>query len=203
MNQNNKVLSFDYDEELNVITQVFEIYNIDYAPYKLKTEFDLTGKVDKLTINNWFSGRGIPMHRDNLKELMKQFNINTAKELINKHFALSLSDQYWVKPDDLTISWDEINYFDNDYNAIEFTNATFGENAANSITKFINVSLDKFKSPNNTTDGQLKKVWFKLLDKNHLYKASGTLFNLEPINEILASKLCEILFALFLILVEV
>ena len=193
MNQNIKVLEFNFDEELNIITEILNIYNIDYAPYKLKCDYESNGKLEK-SINNWYSGRGIPVYRDNLKEIMEQFNIDTTKELINKHFALSLSDQYWVKPSDLTIQWEEINYFDNTYNAVAFANATFGENATSSIKNiFNNSSLDKFKTPNNTTDGQLKKVWLKVNGKNYLYKASGTLYNFEPINEVLASKICEIL----------
>ena len=193
MNQNIKVLDFGFDEELNIITEVFNIYNIDYAPYKLKTEFDVNNTVDRLTINNWFNGRGIPMHRDNVKELMEQFNIDTPKELINKHFALSLSDQYWVKPFDSQIEWKDINYFDNDYDVINFTNATFGEDASSSIGSISTISSNKFQTPNNTTDGQLKKVWIKANKKNFLYKASGTLYNFEPINEVLASRICEIL----------
>lgn len=193
MNQNTQVLDFGFDEELNIITEIFEIYNIDYAPYKIKSEYSLNSNIDRLTINAWFSGRGIPVHRDNIKEIAEQFNINTTKELINKHFALSLSDQYWVKPADLQVEWEEINYFDNNYDAIHFTNATFGENAANSIKGLTNETSDKFKTPNNTTDGQLRKVWIKIDNKNYLFKASGSLYNFEPINEVLASRICKIL----------
>ena len=188
MNQNTQVLDFNYDEELNIITEVLNIYNIDFAPYRLKYEYDKNKNIDRIIINNWYSGRGIPVHRDNVKEIEEQFNIDTTKELINKHYALSLSDQYWVKPFEMQVKWEDINYFDNSYDAINFTNATFGENAASSIKGIVNVSSDKFKTPNNTTDGQLKKVWLKIKNKNYLYKASGTLYNFEPINEVIASK---------------
>jgi len=193
MNQNTQVLDFNYDEELNIITEVLNIYNIDFAPYRLKYEYDKNKNIDRIIINNWYSGRGIPVHRDNVKEIEEQFNIDTTKELINKHYALSLSDQYWVKPFEMQVKWEDINYFDNSYDAINFTNATFGENAASSIKGIVNVSSDKFKTPNNTTDGQLKKVWLKIKNKNYLYKASGTLYNFEPINEVIASKICKIL----------
>lgn len=193
MNQNIPVLDFNFDEELNIITEIFDIYNIDYAPYKIKCDYEETNTIDRLTINNWYTGRGIPLNRDNVKDIIEQFNIDTVKELINKHFALSLSDQYWVKPVDMPIKWEDINYFDNNYDAISFANATFGENATSSIKGILNISSDKFKTPNNTTDGQLKKVWIKINGENRLYKASGSLYNFEPINEVLASKICEIL----------
>lgn len=193
MNQNTRVLDFGFDEELNIITEIFDIYNIDYAPYKIKNEYNINSNIDRLTINSWFSGRGIPMHRDNINEVIEQFNISTAKELINKHFALGLSDQYWVKPIDLQVEWEDINYFDNNYDAINFTNATFGENAANSIKGLNNETSDKFKTPNNTTDGQLRKVWLKIDNKNYLLKGAGSLYDFEPINEVLASRICRIL----------
>lgn len=88
MNQNTKVLDFGFDEELNIITEIFDIYNIDYAPYKIKNEFKLNTNIDRLTINSWFSGRGIPMHRDNINEVTELFNISTAKELISTFINL-------------------------------------------------------------------------------------------------------------------
>ncbi|MDO5556473.1 MAG: hypothetical protein Q4G09_07810 [Clostridia bacterium] len=193
LNQNIEVLDFGFDEELNIITEIYNIYNIDYAPYKLKCDYEQTSSIDRVLMNHWFSGRGIPVHRDNSKEIIEQFNIDSTKELINKHFALSLSDQYWIKPYDLPIKWEDINYFDNTYDAINFANATFGENASSSIKGLTNETSDKFKTPNNTTDGQLKKVWLKVNNKNCLFKASGSLYNFEPINEVIASKICKIL----------
>lgn len=74
-----------------------------------------------------------------------------------------------------------------------FANATFGVDCTSSINGISNLTSNKFKTPNNTTDGQLKKVWLKINGENYLYKASGSLYNFEPINEVLASRICEIL----------
>ena len=48
MNQNKAVLTFGFDEELNIITDIYEIFNIEYAPYKIKCEYIR----NKNTMNN-------------------------------------------------------------------------------------------------------------------------------------------------------
>ncbi len=193
MNQNKAVLTFGFDEELNIITDIYEIFNIEYAPYKIKCEYIRNKNIDRVSFNHWFTGRGIPTYRDDSKEILEQFDLESTKDLINKHFALSLSDQYWIKPFSSPTQWEDINYFVNDYNSIEFANATFGENASSSIVGINLSSCSKFQTPNNTTDGQLKKVWIRINNKNCLLKASGSIHNFEPINEVISSKICEIL----------
>ncbi len=97
MNQNTKILDFEFDNDLNIITKIYEIYNLNYAPLNIKNI-----EKSKLLIefNNWFNERGIPVYRDNAKEITEAFEINNVKELINKDYALSVSDQYWFKPED-------------------------------------------------------------------------------------------------------
>lgn len=87
--------------------------------------------------------------------------------------------------------WKNINYFDRSYDSISFADSTFGSGAG----KCLNQTSQNFsdKTPNNTSNGQLKKVWIKKDNENYLYKGAGTIHNFEPINEVLASKICEIL----------
>ena len=54
-------------------------------------------------------------------------------------------------------------------------------------------SKSKYTTPNNTLGGQLKKAWIKVNNENYLLKGSGTLYAFEPINEVIASKICEII----------
>ncbi len=188
MNQNTKVLKFEYDNELNVITNILENYNIKYAPLNIKNIEEVKRRIE---LNNWFNDRGIPIYRDNVKEIIEAFGINNIKELINKDYGLSVSDQYWFKPEDENIKWGEINYFQKDYGSINFTNATYGSGASKYLKQTIKNKPDK--TPNNTSNGQLKKVWIKKDNENYLYKGAGTIHNFEPINEVLASLICEIL----------
>lgn len=188
MNQNTEVLKFEFDKDLNVIAGIDEIYNLDYAPLNIKNIIEEKRTIE---LNNWFNERGIPVYRDNAKEILEIFNINSVKELINRDYALSVSDQYWFKPENENIKWENINYFDRNYDSISFADSTFGSGAGKSLNQTSQNGSDK--TPNNTSNGQLKKVWIKKDNENYLYKGAGTIHNFEPINEVLASKICDIL----------
>ena len=40
MNQNNEVLKFEFDKNLNVITKIIEVYDINFAPFNIKNISD-------------------------------------------------------------------------------------------------------------------------------------------------------------------
>lgn len=126
MNQNKQVLKFKYDKDLNVITEVEEIYNLQYASLNIKNTLK-----EKMVIelNNWFNDRGIPLYRDNIKDIIQAFDVSNAKELINRDYALSLSDQYWFCPESPNVQWEQVNYFQNDYDSFKFADATYGSGA--------------------------------------------------------------------------
>lgn len=188
MNQNTEILKFEFDKDLNIILKIEQIYNLEYAPLNIANS---SKEKMLLELNNWFNDRGIPVYRDNAKEILETFDINNMKDLINRDYALSVSDQYWFKPENSDIEWKNINYFDQNYDSLSFVEATYGSGAGISLNQ--SNEKDSDKTPNNTSNGQLKKVWIKNSGTNYLYKGSGTIHNFEPINEVLASKICKIL----------
>ncbi len=181
MNKNTKVLSADYQSSLGVFTDIYDIYNIDFAPVILKNVYNKEKDL-KVILSNWFKGRGIPLWRDDLDLLLSKLNISAPAELLDKAFGLSLSDQYWIKPYDSKIEYKDINFFEHDFNDAEFTDATFS-NSAETSTK---ISLI---SPNNTTDGRLKKTWIIEDGKRYLLKGSYKNEVLQPFNEVLSSMI--------------
>jgi len=188
MNQKKEVLKFEFDSDLNVITNINEIYDLNYAPLNIKNIIEEKRLIE---LNNWFNERGIPVFRDNAKEILQAFGVNSVKELTTKDYALSLSDEYWFRPEESNIKWENINYFDKDYDSFSFADATYGSGAGNSLNQTTGNHSER--TPNNTSNGQLKKVWIKSNGENYLYKGTGTIHNFEPINEVLASKICNIL----------
>ena len=181
MNKNTKVLSADYQPSLGVFTDIYDIYNIDFAPVILKNVYNKEKDL-KIILSNWFKGRGIPLWRDDLDLLLSKLNISAPAELLDKAFGLSLSDQYWIKPYDSKIEYKDINFFEHDFNDAEFTDATFS-NSTETSTK---ISLI---SPNNTTDGRLKKTWIIEDGKRYLLKGGYKNEVLQPFNEVLASMI--------------
>ena len=183
MNKNKKVLVAEYNEPLAVFTKIYEIKNLKFAPVIIEKALN-KNKEDITTLTTWFKGRGIPNWRDDLDLLMLKLGVSTPNELLDKAFGLSLSDQYWIKPYNSQIKYKNINFFDNTFNSAAFTNATF----SNSNKFNTKISLI---SPNNTTDGRLKKTWTIQNGKRYLLKGGYKNEVMQPFNEVLASQICE------------
>lgn len=180
MNKNTEVLVSEYLDNLGVFSKIYEIKNIDYVPLIINKNKEDIIKV----LNDWFKGRGIPLWRDKLDLLLHRLNISTPSELLDKAFGLSLSDQYWLKPYNLDICYDDINFFDNDFEYTEFMEASLSKNSK------IITNDKSLRTPNNTTDGMLKKAW--IIENGTRYLLKGGYKNelLQPFNEVLASEIC-------------
>ena len=188
MNKNNEVLFANYDTATGVFTEIYDVFNIDYAPYILNSFYvkgDINNTIFRTNLSEWFKGRGIPSWRDKLDLLLHRLNVNAPCELLNKAFGLSLSDQYWLKSSNTNIKYEDINFFDNDFDYAEFMEASLSKNSQ--IIK----KISSLKTPNNTTDGMLKKAW--IIENNTRYLLKGGYKNdtLQPFNEFLASEICK------------
>lgn len=180
-NKNTPILRVEYDEHINAIFSVVEILNIDYCPIGLA---DVHGVVNKKLVNTWWRGRSIPASRDQLSNVLHELNIHHTEQLVFKAYGLSLSDQYWICPDALDLSWDSINFFTN-----EFTD-DLGDLLLHSRTDSKNIDLF---TPNNTSDGWLRKKWTIIDGERWLIKAGSTLRPQEPYNEVFASSIHKML----------
>ena len=187
MNKNTEILIVEYNANLSVFDRMYEIINMDYAPLILKYYYDEDNDALMLLrrLSEWFKGRGIPSWRDKLDLLLHRLNISAPNELLDKAFGLSLSDQYWLKPFDLDVCYDDINFFDNDFDYKEFMEASLSKNSK-VITK-----ESSLKTPNNTTDGMLKKAWIIEDGIRYLLKGGYKNEQLQPFNEVLASEICR------------
>lgn len=188
MNKNTEILLAEYNDVSKFFDKIIEVYDINYAPYILKNFYeknDINNISFRANLSDWFKGRGIPSWRDKLDLLMHRLNINVPSELLDKAFGLSLSDQYWLKPYNSNILYDDVNFFDNDFDYSEFMEASLSKNSK-TITR-----ESSLKTPNNTTDGMLKKAW--IIDNGTRYLLKGGYKNeiLQPFNEVLASEICK------------
>ncbi|MCL2754825.1 MAG: hypothetical protein FWD35_03780 [Oscillospiraceae bacterium] len=135
------------------------------------------GKPDLEDINEWWRGRSIPASRQNFQWISQRMgNLCLSKKLQMSAFGLSLSDQYWINPADSPLDWDKINFWGND----------FSEDVGNIL--FDNIPKGKLNlvSPDNTSDGWLKKKWKVINDKRCLIKG-GDGFQQQPLNEVMAT----------------
>ena len=111
MNKNTQVLALEYNEEIDTFTNILEIYSIEYAPLPLFNAHNNKSLSVLRETNDWFKGRGIPSWRKDLSDLLENLGVQSTSELLNKAYGLSLSDQYWIKPENEDIEWEDINFF--------------------------------------------------------------------------------------------
>ena len=183
MNKNKKVFDFVYDEEEHFIVNFERNYpeNEDYAPFGLIK----MNKIDKVEFNKWWKNRQIPASRKGLKEVLHNSNVYDKDNfdlLDAKAYGLSLSDQYWVKGVEEEISWESINFFDNEFSE------DIGKILFNGGKTALNLNLN---TPDMTSNGNYEKRW-KIIDgERYLLKAGSKIYNQEPFNELIATKLYE------------
>ncbi len=187
MNKNASIMLIEYNTTFNGIENIYDIYNIEYAPLSISNA-NKTLEANLLKqINDWFKGRGIPSWRKDLEKLLEKLNVSSKEELLNKSYALSLSDQYWLKEENSNVKWQDINFFTNDFEYEAYLEASL--DSSSSLT----TSKDKaiLHSPNNTTDGMLQKGWIIENGKRILVKGTYTSSREEPFNEWLASQISK------------
>lgn len=176
MNKNRKVLLFSYDEEAHTISKILKTLEAEYAPIGIK---DYKMGVSRKLFNDWWRNRAIPASRSNFREILERLNISTSVELLERCYGLSLSDQYWVMPEKSQIQWKDINFFENSFSE-DIGKILMGGTVSNRIDMC---------SPDNSSDGNLKKKW-KIIDgKRCLIKSGNTFNNQEPFNEVVATAL--------------
>lgn len=144
--------------------------------------------------NEWWRGRRIPASREGVKELLWRLKddafggrlIESLEHLAEKAMGLSLSDQYWIRPEaQALLTWDEVNFFTNE----------FSDDIGNLLVQGV-WNGGSLNSPDNTSDGVLKKRWKIIEGKRMLVKGGSSpvgYIAAQPRREVLAAQIAEVL----------
>lgn len=179
MHKNVSVADIELDEASSAISAINKVYAENHVPIGISVK---KSEIDRAALNEWWKGRAIPASRDGIQTALTELNLSTTQKLLEKCLGLSLSDQYWICPASSGISWSQVNFFDNPFSD-DVGNVLFGKGSGSE-----EISL---MSPDNTSDGWLKKKW-KIIDgKRCLIKGGSGATQQEPYNEVLASRLME------------
>ena len=179
MHKNTAVVDLTIDTTTAVISSVGGAYDIAHTPVGITVN---KGEIDRGTLNKWWTGRAIPASRMGIKTALDSLGIDSTIKLLDKAYGLSLSDHYWIKPKDSPLTWADVNFFDNDFSD-DVGDILFGEQRDSEAVSLI--------SPDNTSDGWLKKKW-KIIDgKRCLLKSGSGAIQQEPYNEVIASIICD------------
>ena len=177
MHKNISVALLELDESTGFIRKIEKLYDEKHLPYGVKVKNKIA---DRAALNDWWVDRSIPASRSGVVRALDVLNLSSTRMLLLRCFGLSLSDQYWIKPDGSDLSWSKINFFENGFSE-DIGDVLLGKTDKNG-------NFD-FSSPDNTSDGCLKKRW-KIVDgKRCLFKSGSNPFMQQPFNEVIASKI--------------
>lgn len=184
MNAHREVASFAYDRVAQRIGSVRPLADAAWAP---PGACGINGEINGINLNGWVARRHIPPARQNLAETLRAAGVANAPELMFASLGLNLSDQYWFRPEEAALSWDEVNYFDNAYQ--ERPASLRAKDGARKDAPQ-GPAGPSHHGPGASTGGQLAKWWERRAGTDYLIKGYGALRH-EPYAELLASHLYE------------
>lgn len=174
MNRTHEVVRVVYDSSRKEFTSIGKDVDAARAPIGLGIE---KGSLPLDGFNAWWRGRGIPQAREGLASLLSELGAELPEELLQRNLGLSLSDQYWIRPEGSGLAWEDVNFFNNDFEKVSLE-----------IGPFVADGSSAAATPDNTSDGNLRKYWACRDGVRMLYKG-GTAYGQEPYNEVVATAL--------------
>ncbi|MBR4060756.1 MAG: HipA domain-containing protein [Lachnospiraceae bacterium] len=179
MHKRVKVADIELDDASGFIKKINTVYAPEHLPIGVSIK---KGVADRASLNDWWTERSIPASRSGIREALELLDITSTKMLLVRCYGLSLSDQYWICPEGTNLTWDNINFFENSFSD-DVGDVLFGAKKKDNAFDF--------SSPDNTSDGNLKKRWKIIAGKRCLVKGGSTPFRQQPFNEVIASKIME------------
>ena len=167
-----------------------EILNADFLPYDLYLEEDDDNDLDTLinNVNNfyhWCASRVLSLDRKYAKELYNSIGVSQVTtdrdraEISLSYHCVSLTDVYWVKQVDETITFSELNLYDHPLNDAIVDISLKGRQMT--VT---NHEL----APDLSTKGCFPKAWIR---ENHGFKLLKDGGEEAVKRELLASEICQ------------
>ena len=179
MHRRVEVAKLELDDETGIIRKIESVMSAEHVPVGVPVK---KGIADRSELNKWWTDRSIPASRSGVREALETLELTDTKILLIRCFGLSLSDQYWIRPEGTDLTWEKINFFDNSFSD-DMGDVLFGK--PNKAEDF------DFSSPDNTSDGYLKKRWKIINGKRCLIKGGSNLERQQPFNEVIASKIMD------------
>ena len=165
MNGPYEVMTFTYRRETDSFAPG-EVVDAERAPLGTVTR---EGRGKASGLKTWWQHRSIPGSRAGMDEKLRSLGLEEPSQIPFRNLGLSLSDQYWIRPADHALRWEDVNYFQNDFGGAE---GDWDEWLAE-------VGLS---SPDNTSEGVLPKRWLcrgneRILLKGHIPWTDQQVYN--------------------------
>ncbi|HAM16440.1 MAG TPA: hypothetical protein DCP91_11430 [Eggerthellaceae bacterium] len=130
--------------------------------------------------------RSISSNRVDLGEILEGFGVRSAVELALMGHGASLTDHFWYRAPGSLARWEDVNFFDNDWDA------TFC--ASILASQYDGLAACSPDIPDITTAGHLRKAWERRDAGIFLLKQAQRDDGADLVGSLLASQLCARLF---------
>jgi hypothetical protein len=173
------VADMTLDDTLGVILSADKLHSETHLPVGIPVT---DGLPDYSRLTKWWVARSISGKRAGLRPVLEKLNIPVALALVKECCGFSLSDQYWIRPENSELRWADTNLFDNGFSG-DVGNMLFGRPCVGTKPDLL--------SPDSTTDGRLMKRWEISGSKRRLIKGGCGPYHQEPLNEVITSAICR------------
>ena len=112
MHRRVEVAKLELDDETGIIRKIASVMSAEHVPVGVPVK---KGIADRSELNKWWTDRSIPASRSGVREALETLELTDTKILLIRCFGLSLSDQYWIRPEGTGLTWEKINFFDNSF----------------------------------------------------------------------------------------
>lgn len=167
--KNKNVAAIDLNEDGEIINSII----------LFPEEMPILGN-QKKNLSQWIQERAIPNNRTDLDRILQEAGCNTPQEYLIQNLALSLSDTYWICPEqDKDIRWEDVTLYQHPTGQLTFHNG-------------INATSKQIRN-NSSLGGSLEKYNVYEKDGWHLIKRGNPQIpsGIQNINEAFASMLHE------------
>ena len=172
------VAEVELDDATGFMQEIGRVYAPEHLPVGIPVR---NGIADRAALNDWWRDCSIPASRSGVRDALEALGVADTQMLLVRGYGLSLSEQYWIRPEGAELQWEDINFFQNDFSE-DIGDVLFGDRKQGPLN---------FKSPDSTTGGNLKKRW-KIIDgKRCLIKGGSNPYRQQPLNEVIASGIME------------
>lgn len=190
MCRDHPVARFRFDTTTQRVIGPTAVLNRTYLPLGC---LDRSGSFSTSCLSRWLRNRAIPATRPGLDPVLQRLNLDSSEDLLFEGLGLSLSDQYWLKPENAILSWENINFFDQPFSPAlgEALAPHDPDSGAEAIARIGEEGIIVASSPDAALNGNLSKRWEVRGNERVLIK-SGKPERLyqEPMNERIATLLC-------------
>ncbi len=190
MCRDHEACAFTYDLMLRQIAGHIKALEVSYIPF---AAWSRNGSIDGQGLSGWMTRRAVPQSRENVSRLLEALDLESTEELMLFGLGLSLSDQYWLRPDGIDLHWDDVKLYNRDFPPeVGQALASHDESSREAALKEIVLHSEILSSsPDVALNGNLPKFWASEGGVARLFK-TGKQSNLmlEPFCEVAATTVC-------------